>query len=194
MQMNLSRSLIAALVASAVLASSPASAGVFGSDDNSSSIEKGQARSMNRVLKGVVLQVSDAKIEETKGAAATGVAAGAGIGGTAGGLNSRGGGSIIGSIVGAVVGGVAGGIAASAAGSQKAQDIIIQIESNGDVINITQAVDEKIGAFAEGDAVLVLYKGEAARVIRNKMAPKAPATAPTPQATAPVPTPANPAN
>lgn len=40
------------------LCASSAHAGVFGSEDSSSAITKETARTMNKVLKGVVLQVS----------------------------------------------------------------------------------------------------------------------------------------
>lgn len=158
-----------------------AHAGVFGSEDNSSSIDKGAARTVNKVLKGVVVQVSDAKIEESKDARGTGAMAGAGVGGAVG-STASGRGSIVGGILGAVAGGLAGAAVSSAVASQKAQDILIQLENNADLINITQAVDDKVGTFNEGDAVLIIYKGDSARVIRNKIGQKqaSPATVPAP--------------
>ncbi|GBG14556.1 outer membrane lipoprotein SlyB [Novimethylophilus kurashikiensis] len=155
--------LVAALIATAL----PVHAGILGSDDNSSSIEKGQARTMNKVAKGTVLQVSEAKIEESTTAKSTGVMAGAATGGAIG-LGNNGRGGLLGGVLGAVIGGVGGAAVSAFAGSQKAQDLVIQLD-DGELTNVTQAVDDKVGAFAEGDAVLVVYKGDSARVIRNKM-------------------------
>lgn len=147
-----------------------AHAGLFGSEDSSSAVEKGSARTLNKVMKGVVLQVSEAKIEEATGVKGTGASAGMATGAALGaGPTGRGG--LFGAVVGAVAGGIGGAIVAATAGTQTAQDLIIQLEA-GDVVNITQAVDEKVGAFAEGDSVLVVYKGESARVLRNKMGVK----------------------
>lgn len=143
-------------------------AGVFGSEDSASAIEKGSARTLNKVLKGTVIQVSEAKIEEAAGARGVGASAGAGVGAVVGSTASGGRGSLVGGIVGAVAGGLIGAVGSAIAGKQTAQDIVIQLDS-GDVVNITQAVDDKVGAFAEGDAVLVIQKGDSARVIRNKM-------------------------
>lgn len=156
------------LVALLVAGSIPAHAGVFGSEDSASAVEKGGARTMNKVAKGVILQVSEAKIEEANGTAGKGALGGAAIGAAAG-MNNHG---IVGGAIGAVVGGVGGAAVAAFAGSQKAQDLVIQLD-NGELTNITQAVDDKVGEFAEGDAILVIYKGDTARVIRNKMGQKA---------------------
>lgn len=147
----------------------PASAGVFGSEDSGAAIEKGTARVMNRVMKGTILQVSDAKIEESAGVRGTGATAGMAAGAAIGaGPNGRGG--LFGSVIGAVVGGIGGAVASASMGKQTAQDLIIMLDNNGEPVAITQAVDEKVGAFKEGDAVLVIYKGDSARVIRNKAA------------------------
>ena len=146
----------------------PAYAGVFGTDENASSIEKTSARTIHKVLKGTVMQVSDAKIEEADGVRGTGTLAGAGIGAAAGSQTH----GVVGSVVGAVVGGLGGAAASVMAGTQKAQDILIQLETSGELVNITQAVDEKVGAFADGDEVLIIYKGDSARVIRNKIGAK----------------------
>lgn len=142
--------------------------GITHADDTASSISQGDARKFNKVLKGTILQVSDAKIESKKSTEATGVAAGAAVGGVAGNGFGSGRGSLVSTIGGAVVGGILGGIGGAMFGNQDGQDLIIQVD-DGDVINITQADDEKIGKFAEGDAVLVIYKGDSARVLRNKM-------------------------
>ena len=144
-------------------------------DDTASATTHDTVRTVNRVLKGTIIQVSEVKIEAKKSTEGTGVVAGAAAGsliGSGGGYPGRG--SLLGSLVGAVIGGVAGGIAGAAIGSQEGQDLIIQTD-DGNIINITQANDEKVGKFAEGDNVLVIYKGEAARVIRSKLAPVTPA-------------------
>lgn len=135
-------------------------------DDNSSSIEKTDARKMNKVLKGVVIQVSDAKIDSSNKAEGSGAAGGALVGGAIGSNTQN---SIAGALIGAVIGTATGAIAGAFVGGQDAQDLVIQLES-GDLINVTQALDDKIGKFAEDDPVLVVYKGDSGRVIRNKMA------------------------
>jgi outer membrane lipoprotein SlyB len=171
----LKKSIAIALVA--VMCSTSAHAGLFGSAEDSSSIGKDTARVMSKVLKGRVLQVSDAKIEEAKNSGGGATMAGGIVGGA---LGSNGGG-LASALIGAAVGAVGGAVVNSFAGAQKAQDLIIALD-NGDVTNVTQAVDDKAGAFAEGDSVLLVVKGETARVIRNTMKAGnvASAQAPTP--------------
>ncbi len=171
--------LFAALLSLSI--ATPASAGLFGSSDTASDVTKDTARTMNKVMKGVILQVSDAKIEEADGAKGNGATAGAVAGGALGGNHN--GGSLTGALVGSVVGAIGGAITSATMGSQTAQDLIIQLESNGDIINITQAVDDKVGKFVDGEAVLIVYKGEKARVIRNKIGAKPIATGPAVPAT-----------
>lgn len=157
---------VALLVASVMAFGATSQAYAWGNgDDNASSIEKTDARKMNKVLKGVVLQVSDAKIDSSKKAESAGVLGG-GAAGAAIGANQHG---LVGMVVGGAVGAIGGAIAGAFVGGQDAQDLIIQLD-NGEVINITQAIDDKIGKFADNDPVLIVYKGDSGRVIRNKMA------------------------
>lgn len=165
------------LCAALLAATTPALAGVFSSDDTASSVEKDQARTFNKVLKGTIVQVSDAKIEASDTTRGTGTLAGAATGAAVG-VGANGNGGVVGGVVGAVVGGLGGAVVSAFAGSQTAQDLIIQLES-GELTNITQAVDDTVGVYAEGDAVLVVYKGGSARVIRNKMKVVAPTAAGT---------------
>lgn len=169
------------LFAALLAASLPSQAGVFSSDDTASAVVKEQARTFSKVLKGTVVQVSDAKIEASDTTRSTGTLAGAATGAAVG-VGAHGSGGVVGGVVGAVVGGLGGAVVGAIAGRQTAQDLIIQLE-NGDLTNITQAVDDTVGVFAEGDAVLLITKGSSARVIRNKMKVAEPAGA--------VPAPAN---
>lgn len=147
--------------------------------DDASSISQSQARSFNKVLKGTLLQVSDAKIEAKATSGAVGTAGGAGLGAIAGAsLGNGGSANLAGSLIGAVAGGIAGNLVGMFAGKQDGQDLIIQVDG-GDVINITQANDEKVGRFNEGDSVLIIYKGDSARVIRNKAGQPSAASAPS---------------
>lgn len=157
------------LAASMVLAGVPAHAGLFGSDDNASSITKDTARQLSAVVRGTILQVSDATIESSGAGDSAGATAGGVVGGVAGASNNNGSGGLLGGVLGAVVGGIAGKAVAMAVGKQKGQDLVIET-AKGDVVNITQAIDEAIGAFAEGDPVLIITKGGSARVIRDKRA------------------------
>jgi len=79
------------------LCASSTHAGVFGSEDSSSAITKETARTMNKVQKGVVLQVSEAKIEESNGTRNTGALAGAAAGAD---IGSSGRGGLLGGIAG----------------------------------------------------------------------------------------------
>lgn len=171
---------VASILLAALLAASvPAQAGIFSSDDTASAVVKDQARTFNKVLKGTVVQVSEAKIEASESTRGTGTLAGAATGAAVG-VGANGGGGVVGGVVGAVVGGLGGAVAGAFAGRQTAQDLIIQLES-GELTNITQAVDDAVGLFAEGDAILVITKGGSARVIRNKMKVAEPAVgAPVP--------------
>jgi outer membrane lipoprotein SlyB len=175
---------LAIALALGTIATMPAYAGVLGSEDTGSSVVKTDARKVNRVLKGTVVQATEANIEESSSAKTTGIIAGVATGAS---IGSSGRGGLIGGTIGAVVGGLGGAIAMVAASSQTAQDIIIQVDG-GDLINITQAVDDKVGKFAEGDNVMIVYKGDSGRVLRAKGAAKpgaevAPAAVPVAETT-----------
>lgn len=149
-------------------------------DDTGNSVSQTDARKVNRVTKGVIIQASDATIEVKSGTEATGAAAGSAIGILAGSNLGNGKGSIVGSIAGAVVGGIVGKVGGALFGKQSGQDLVIQLfekdGSEGEVVSITQAVDDK-GKLNDGEAVLVIYRGDQARVIRNTAAAKKAAAA-----------------
>ena len=143
--------------------------------DDGSTVSSTQVKTMNQVAKGYILAVSDATIEAKPSTEATGAVAGASIGSiAASSLGGGGRGSIVTSIAGAVIGGIVGKVGGSLFGKQDAQDLVIQLVdkegANAEIIAITQAIDTTKGKFAEGELVLVLHKGDTARVIRNSAA------------------------
>jgi outer membrane lipoprotein SlyB len=142
--------------------------------DDGSTVSASQVKTLNHVMKGYIITVSDATIEAKSSTEATGAAAGASIGSVAASsLGGGGRGSIVSSIAGAVIGGIVGKVGGSMFGKQDAQDLVIQLVdkdgANAEIIAVTQAIDAK-GKFVDGEPVLVLYKGDIARVIRNPAA------------------------
>jgi outer membrane lipoprotein SlyB len=138
---------------------SPASAALFGADGTATVVPKNETRILRKVAKGTVVMVSEARIDESDatkiGITSTGALAGAMLGGDRKAAQN------------AIIGGVVGAATSMALGMQKAQDIIIAIEPEGELVNVTQAVDDKIGGFAAGDKILLITSSEKARVIRN---------------------------
>lgn len=138
---------------------SPASAALFGADGTATVVPKNETRILRKVAKGAVAMVSDAKIDESDatkiGITSTGALAGAVLGGDRKAAQN------------AIIGGVVGAATSMALGMQKAQDIIIALEPEGELVNVTQAVDDKSLGFVAGDKVLLITSGDKARVIRN---------------------------
>jgi outer membrane lipoprotein SlyB len=152
-------SIAAVLITFAV--SCPVHAAIFGADGTASVVPKNETRILKKVSKGTVVMVADVKIDESDatkvGIATTGALTGAVLGGDRKAAQS------------AIVGGVVGAATALAMGMQKAQDLIIAVEPNGELVNVTQAVDDKLPGFADGEKVLLITAGEKARVIRDRI-------------------------
>lgn len=121
---------------------------------------RNQARSVQQVQTGVVVDVRNVNIEGTKTPIGTG--AGAVVGGLAGSQLGRGNGSIAGAVLGAVAGGFAGSAVEEGVTRQKGLEITVRLDS-GRTIAVTQGADEY---FRPGDRVRVLSEGSTTRVTR----------------------------
>ncbi|MES2366127.1 MAG: glycine zipper 2TM domain-containing protein [Pseudomonadota bacterium] len=128
----------------------------LGSNDYS----RNQARSVQQVQTGVVVDVRNVNIEGTK--TPIGAGAGAVVGGLAGSQLGRGNGSIAGAVLGAVAGGFAGSAVEEGVTRQKGLEITVRLDS-GRTIAVTQGADEY---FRPGDRVRVLSEGGTTRVTR----------------------------
>lgn len=103
----------------------------LGSNDYS----RNQARTVQQVQTGVVVEVRNVNIEGTK--TPIGLGAGAVVGGLAGSQLGRGNGSIAGAVLGAVAGGFAGSAVEEGVTRQKGLEITVRLDS-GRTIAVTQ--------------------------------------------------------
>ena len=111
---------------------------------------------------GVVENVREVQIENTRPATGAGVAIGAVVGGVVGSHVGQGRGSIVSSVIGAVLGGLAGNAVEQQSGRQAGLEIAIKLD-DGRSISIVQAADEQ---FRPGDRVRIISDGITARVSR----------------------------
>ncbi len=121
-----------------------------------------QANREQIVRTGVVENVRDVQIENTRPGTGAGGAIGAVVGGIVGSQVGQGRGSIVSSVIGAVLGGLAGNVAEQTGGRQAGLEIAIKLD-DGRAISIVQAADEK---FIAGDRVRIISDGITARVTR----------------------------
>lgn len=121
-----------------------------------------QANREQIVRTGVVENVRDVQIENTRPGTGAGGAIGAVVGGIVGSQVGQGRGSIVSSVIGAVLGGLAGNAAEQSGGRQAGIEIAIKLD-DGRSISIVQAADEK---FVAGDRVRIISDGITARVMR----------------------------
>ena len=115
------------------------------------------------VRAGVVENVREVTIENTRPNTGAGSAIGAVVGGVVGSQVGQGRGSIVSSVIGAVLGGLAGQAAEQHGGRQAGLEIAIKLD-DGRAISIVQAADEP---FRPGDRVRVISDGITARVTRQ---------------------------
>ena len=121
----------------------------------------GSVGQVNRTVSATVISVREVDVAGTTGGGGTaGTAAGAVLGSSAGGNDSRS--NIVGAIGGAVVGGLAGAAIEANATKQKGMEYVVETE-NGNLMTIVQGADT---VFAEGQKVLVLY-GSPSRLIAD---------------------------
>lgn len=111
---------------------------------------------------GVVENVREVQIENTRPATGAGGAIGAVLGGVVGSHVGQGRGSIVSSVIGAVLGGVAGHAVEQQSGRQAGLEIAIKLD-DGRSISIVQAAGEQ---FRPGDRVRIISDGITARVSR----------------------------
>jgi outer membrane lipoprotein SlyB len=124
----------------------------------------GSVGQVNRTISGTVISVREVNVAGTSGTGGTaGSAAGAVLGSSAGGSDSRS--NIVGAIGGAVIGGLAGSAIEANATKQKALEYVVETE-NGNLMTIVQGKDT---VFSEGQKVLVLY-GSPSRLIADPRA------------------------
>ncbi|WP_199405233.1 MULTISPECIES: glycine zipper 2TM domain-containing protein [Corallincola] len=140
-------------------------AGCAPSSQTGTSYNREEARKVQQVRVGQVLDVQVVNIEGTKSGA--GGLAGAAVGGIAGSSVGGGKGSDIAAVVGAVVGATVGAMAEESLTAKQGHEYTIRLES-GDIISVVQAFDpEKPDAVASGDWVKILQQGSSTRV--NKL-------------------------
>lgn len=142
-----------ALAMVATLALSGCASGLGSSDYGRS-----QARTVQEVQTGVVMNVRNVRIEGTK--TPVGTVAGAAVGGLAGSQIGGGNGQIAGAVLGAVLGGVAGSAVEEKTTSQNGVEITVRLDS-GRTIAVTQGVGEQ---FRVGDRVRIISGGGTTRV------------------------------
>ena len=114
------------------------------------------------VRMGVVENLREVQIENTRGSTGAGATIGAVAGGIAGSYVGQGRGSIVSSVLGAVFGGIAGNAVEQQGGRQAGLEIAIKLD-DGRAISIVQAAGEQ---FRPGDRVRVISDGITARVTR----------------------------
>ncbi|MBW8192381.1 glycine zipper 2TM domain-containing protein [Neiella marina] len=122
---------------------------------------RSEARKVQRVEIGTVLDIQLVNIEGTKTVAGT--AAGGALGGVAGSAVGGGKGKDIATVVGAIVGAAAGAAAEEKLTQQQGSEYTIRLE-NGNVISVVQANSEEEAVIRIGDTVKLLSQGNTYRV------------------------------
>jgi outer membrane lipoprotein SlyB len=141
------------------------------SSQTGSSYNREEARKVQQVRIGQVLDVQLINIEGTK-TGAGGVAGGA-IGGIAGSGIGGGSGSDIAAVVGVVIGAAAGAMAEESLTEKQGHEYTIRLES-GDVISVVQAYDPDLpDNIVAGDWVKILQQGSTTRVNKLQFNPNA---------------------
>ncbi|RRJ84045.1 glycine zipper 2TM domain-containing protein [Aestuariirhabdus litorea] len=126
------------------------------------SYSRDEARQIQQVKLGVVLDVQLVQIEGTK--SGVGAIAGAAAGGIAGSTIGSGKGSDIAAIAGAVAGGLLGGKGEEAYTREQGVQLTIELQ-DGTYISVVQQVDPGV-VFNKGDSVKVLTSKGVSRVIQ----------------------------
>ncbi|MCL6417480.1 glycine zipper 2TM domain-containing protein [Aestuariirhabdus sp. Z084] len=126
------------------------------------SYSRDEARQVQQVKLGVVLDVQLVQIEGTK--SGIGAIAGGAAGGIAGSTIGSGKGSDIAAIAGAVAGGLLGGQAEEAYTREQGVQLTIEL-SDGTYISVVQQADPNV-QFYKGDSVKVLTANGVSRVIQ----------------------------
>jgi outer membrane lipoprotein SlyB len=130
-----------------------------------------QAMQVQQVRVGQVLDIRAVQIvQQSQGTSYGGATLGAALGGLAGNQMGKGNGKIAATMVMAALGGVTGESIGTAMNTQKAQalEIIVRMES-GEVLAITQAIDQDAASLRPGDKVRLIQSqgwGGTTRVTR----------------------------
>ena len=120
------------------------------------SYSRGEARVLQQVKIGKVLDVAEVAIEGTKSGA--GEIVGGAVGGIAGRSTGSGAGGKIAAVLGGAVGSVVGAKIEEARTRASGREYTIRLE-NGEVVSVVQAFDPKIPIFAGDDVKLLSQKG-----------------------------------
>ncbi|WP_426416409.1 glycine zipper 2TM domain-containing protein [Aestuariirhabdus sp. LZHN29] len=126
------------------------------------SYSRDEARQIQQVKLGVILDVQLVQIEGTK--SGVGAIAGAAAGGIAGSTIGSGKGSDIAAIAGAVAGGLLGGEGEEAYTRTQGVQLTIEL-SDGTYISVVQEEDPNV-TFTKGDSVKVLTSSGVSRVVQ----------------------------
>ena len=126
------------------------------------SYSRGEARSIQTVMYGRIVELRPVRIEGTK--TPIGAIAGAGIGGIAGSTVGGGRGSIITTVIGAVGGGLLGAAGENLMTSSNGVEVTFQLD-DGSIRSVVQQVSAN-ERFTVGDRIRVTGSGGTYRVIR----------------------------
>ena len=121
-----------------------------------------EARQMQVVRFGTIVESRLVKLEGTQGE--VGTIAGAAVGGLAGSSIGGGTGSKIAAVAGAVAGGIAGNMAEKKITVQQGLELTVRLE-DGSYISVVQQADPN-APFNSGDRVKVLTQGNTSRIVR----------------------------
>ena len=127
------------------------------------SYSRGEARTVQQVQIGKVIEVTEITIEGTKSGA--GGLVGGAVGGIAGGSTGSGAGGEIAAVLAGAVGAVVGAKLEEAATRANGREYTIRLDK-GDVISVVQAFDPKAAPIVAGDEVKLLSQGGTYRVTR----------------------------
>lgn len=123
----------------------------------------GEQTQLEQIVRtGVVENVREVTIENTRPNTGAGGAIGAVVGGIVGSQIGRASSSTVSSIIGAVLGGLAGQAAEQQGGRQAGLEIAIKLD-DGRAVSIVQTAEEQ---FRPGDRVRIISDGITARVTR----------------------------
>ena len=137
---------------------------IFGctSDLKGTTYKADEARQMQVVRFGTIVESRFVKLEGTQGE--VGTIAGAAVGGLAGSTIGGGTGSKIAAVAGAVAGGVAGHMAEKKITTQQGVELTVRLE-DGSYISVVQQADPE-APFNSGDRVKILTQGNTSRVVK----------------------------
>ena len=132
-------------------------------DLTGSNYERGEARSLQTVYFGEIIEIEQVKLEGSK--SGVGSLAGAATGGIAGAHVGGGSGKAVGAIAGAVAGGLLGNLAERKMTESTALNLTVRLD-NGNHISVVQQV-EAGNSYRTGDRVKVMVQGSSSRVVHT---------------------------